>query len=78
MTGFEEVRTKNFACTKAIFNNSVFAREAYLRVLRSHFIHRKIFFKLPMITERKVFTAIIEKPNDGMDTAYISIPFSVE
>jgi hypothetical protein len=31
-----------------------------------------------MISERKVFTATIEKPDDGMDTAYISIPFSVE
>jgi hypothetical protein len=26
----------------------------------------------------QVFTAILEKPNDGMDTAYITIPFDVE
>jgi hypothetical protein len=31
-----------------------------------------------MISERKVFTATIEKPDDGMDTAFVSIPFSVE
>jgi hypothetical protein len=31
-----------------------------------------------MSSERKVFTAIIEKPNDGLDTAYVSIPFQVE
>jgi hypothetical protein len=28
--------------------------------------------------ERKSFTAILEKPDDGMDTAFISIPFNVE
>ena len=28
--------------------------------------------------ERKTFTAIIEKPDDDMDTAFISIPFDVE
>lgn len=27
---------------------------------------------------RKSFTALIEKPDDGMDTAYVSIPFDVE
>jgi hypothetical protein len=27
---------------------------------------------------RKSFTAVIEKPDDGMDTAYVSIPFDVE
>jgi hypothetical protein len=30
------------------------------------------------IAEKKIFTAIIEKPNDGMDTAYVSIPYNVE
>ena len=28
--------------------------------------------------ERKTFTATLEKPDDGMDTAFISIPFDVE
>ena len=28
--------------------------------------------------ERKTFTAILEKPDDGMDTAFVSIPFDVE
>lgn len=27
---------------------------------------------------RQVFTAILEKPDDGMDTAYVSIPFDVK
>jgi hypothetical protein len=30
------------------------------------------------IAERKNFIAVLEKPDDGMDTAYISIPFDVE
>ncbi len=28
--------------------------------------------------DRKKFTALIEKPDDNMDTAYVSVPFSVE
>lgn len=28
--------------------------------------------------DRKIFSAVIEKPDDGMDTAYISIPFDVK
>lgn len=27
---------------------------------------------------KKVFTAVLEKPDDGMDTAYVSIPFDVK
>lgn len=30
------------------------------------------------MTEKKSFTATIEKPDDGMDTAFVSIPFAVE
>jgi hypothetical protein len=29
-------------------------------------------------SERKTFTAVLEKPDDGIDGAYISIPFNVE
>jgi hypothetical protein len=29
-------------------------------------------------SDKKSFTALIEKPDDGMDTAYVSIPFNVE
>jgi hypothetical protein len=32
----------------------------------------------PQVPERQVFQAVLENPNDGMDTAYISIPFDVE
>lgn len=28
--------------------------------------------------EPRIFTAVLEKPNDGMDTAFINIPFDVE
>jgi hypothetical protein len=30
------------------------------------------------IAEKKSFTAIIEKPDDGMDTAYVTIPYDVK
>jgi hypothetical protein len=30
------------------------------------------------IAEKKIFTAVIEKSNDGMDTAYVSIPYDVQ
>jgi hypothetical protein len=30
------------------------------------------------IAEKKIFTAVIEKPDDGMDTAYVSIPYDVQ
>jgi hypothetical protein len=32
----------------------------------------------PKEPARQVFQAVLENPNDGMDTAYISIPFDVE
>jgi hypothetical protein len=32
----------------------------------------------PKTISRQVFQAVLENPNDGMDTAYISIPFDVE
>ncbi len=31
-----------------------------------------------MSNERKKFTAVLEKSDDGMDTAFVSIPFNVE
>ena len=31
-----------------------------------------------MDSQKKSFTALIEKPDDGMDTAFITIPFNVE
>jgi hypothetical protein len=34
--------------------------------------------KTSKISEKKSFTAIIEKSNDGMDTAYVSIPYDVQ
>lgn len=34
--------------------------------------------KMHEASGRMSFTALIEKPDDGMDTAYISIPFNVE
>jgi hypothetical protein len=34
--------------------------------------------KTPEASKRIRFTALIEKSDDGMDTAYISIPFDVE
>jgi hypothetical protein len=34
--------------------------------------------KAAKIAKKKIFTAVIEKPDDGMDTAYVSIPYNVE
>jgi hypothetical protein len=34
--------------------------------------------QMQMAVTQKKFSAVLEKPDDGMDTAYVSIPFDVE
>ncbi len=38
----------------------------------------KAKMKQPKVPTRKAFNALLEKPKDGMDTAFIAIPFDVE
>jgi hypothetical protein len=72
-TGWDTLKKMNYEAVSQVAIDEVWS------ALRFRRVEKIKSAKYPTTaTDRKKFTAIIEKPDDGIDGGYISIPFDVE